>query len=68
MTITDSDIGPAQECPVCGETIATWYSVRNVEERNENCCYLQTERVEFQGPGGGPDTEYICIDHTGPQL
>lgn len=63
--LTDTDISPGSECPVCGETIVTWYGVRRVDE---DACTIPADDVKMQGPGHGIDTDHIEIDHEGPTL
>lgn len=63
--LTDKDLSPGADCPVCGEQIVTWYGI---QKENEDACTLPAEGVEMQGPGHGIDADYIEIDHEGPSL
>lgn len=73
MTLTDNDLAPGSECPVCDESIVTWFvkQVTNPDEFtlvSDNHCWVCADDVEPTGLNTGFAGNVIIIDHVGPSM
>lgn len=66
--ITETELAPGEQCPVCGKDIVTWRAEQVADVDNVDQCYIETELVEPTGLNTGFAGNIIVIDHKGPTL